>query len=98
MGPLETEDSRPSDHRVAFCKFKVQRKEAFRWETYTYRHHSSEAEEAFKNWIVMHDWAAVYNAVGSNAKTNAYQDTLTWAIDCFFPLKTRRKKVLTCPG
>ena len=92
FAPLENDGESKSDHCVAFCKLKLKRREAFRWETYAYRYSTPEAEKAFKQWIVLHDWAAVYEATGSNAKTNAYQKTISQAIDLFFPLKTTRKK------
>ena len=42
VSPLETEEEegllRKSDHRVAFCKLGLQRREAFRWASYTYKH------------------------------------------------------------
>ena len=69
----------------------------FRWETYSYRHYDETAEEAFKPWIVMHDWREVIEQEGSNNKTNAYQATLQWAVDQFFPLKTTRKKSTDLP-
>ena len=64
-------------------------KEAFRWESYSFRHHLPR--------IVFHDWAAVYGASGSNSKTDACQRTLTEAINMHFLLKTRRKKSTDLP-
>lgn len=40
----------------------------------------------------MHDWVEVIDVSGSNIKANAYQNTLTQAIDQFFPLKTTRRR------
>ena len=96
--PLETESQQSSDHRLAFYKLKIARKESFKWESYSYCHFTQEAEEMFKSWVVMHDWREVYDAVGSNSKTEAYQNTITAAINSFFPLKQTRKKVLTSLG
>ena len=97
LEPLETEEGSKSDHKVAFCKLAVLKHKTFRWETYTYRRYTVEAEEAFKNWIVFHDWAEVYQAHGSNDKTRAYQNTLAMAVDSFFPLKTTRRKSTDLP-
>ena len=97
LAPLETEDGRASDHRIAYIKFKFVRQRTFKWETYSYRRYTAEAEESFKSWIVFHDWAEVYNAVGSVAKTEAYQSTLSWAVENFFPLKTTRRKSSDLP-
>ena len=46
----------------------------------------------------MHNWDDVYSTVGSNNKTNAYQNTITDAINTFFPLKIARKKAQISPG
>ena len=97
LAPLETEDGRKSDHGVAYCKFKLSKKKSFKWETYSYRRYTPEAEELFKSWIVFHDWSEVLNAEGSHAKTEAYQATLTWAVESFFPLKTTRRKNTDLP-
>ena len=85
------------DHRVAYCRAGIRRREAFMWETYSFRHQTKEAEEAFKSWIVMYNWDPVYRAVGSNAKTAEYQRILSEAVDTFFPLKTTRKKSTDLP-
>ena len=45
LAPLETEDednTRKSDHRVAFCTVSLPWQEAFRWESYSYRHYCAE--------------------------------------------------------
>lgn len=99
FAPLETGDSAStSDHQVVFCRTDLVRREAFKWETYEYRHYTAQAEESFKAWIVMHNWKEVFEAEGSNDKTKAYQTTLTDAINSFFPLKRMRKKLRICPG
>ena len=99
--PLQTtdseEDARTSDHRVAFCAFELRRRETFTWKVYSYRHYTDEAEEAFKRWIVLHDWKEVHEAVGSNNKTNVYQRTLQTAIEEFFPLRTTKRKSTDLP-
>ena len=97
FAPLETEDSRRSDHRGAYCTVTLKRKEAFQWESYSYQHRSAKAEEDFKAWIVMHDWNEVITAEGSNRITNKHQNTLSWAIEMFFPLKTTRKTSTDLP-
>ena len=92
---LETEDeeSRSSNHRIAYCRMDLIR----RWETYTYRHFTDRARKNFKEWMVLHDWREVYAASGSDNKTNAYQNTLTAAMDRYFLLKTNRKKSSDLP-
>ena len=84
LAPLETEHDRRSDHRAAFCKLSLPRKEAFRWESYTYRHYSEEAVKKFQEWIVLHDWAEVLLEEGSERKAVAYQAVLNDSIERFF--------------
>ena len=76
LAPLETEEARDgqvgrSDHRVAFCAVLLDRKRTFKWESYSYRQYTAEAEDRFKEWIVLHDWREVSDAEGSNNKTEA---------------------------
>lgn len=88
---------RSSDHRVAHCVVNLERKKTFKWLTYTYRQYTKQAEEKFKKWLVMHEWREVLAAAGSNEKANAYQNTLDWAINEFFPLRTTRKRSTDLP-
>ena len=97
ISPLETEKGQPSDHRVAYCKIALKRKENFVWQNYTYRHYNEDSVKAFKDCIIMHDWREVFNAEGSIKMTEAYQDTIMWAMGTFFPLKSRRKKSKDLP-
>ena len=101
LAPLETEDRRGgvgrSDHRVAFCRARLERMRTFKWESYTSRRYTEEAENKYKEWLVMHDWSEVFSVDGSNNKTNAYQDTLDWSINEFFPLRTTRRKTTDLP-
>ena len=99
LDPLETEageedgqETRRSDHRIAFCRFGLKRKETFTWETFSYRHYSEEAVQKFKQWLVFHHWEEVLEAEVCNNKANAYQQTINWAVETFFPLKTTRRK------
>ena len=72
LAPLEMDDepeeTRRSDHRVAFCKLDIPRLSKFVWETYTYRHFTPEAEELFKSWIVLHQWDEVLGESTSNGQ------------------------------
>ena len=100
FAPLETgdpEDNRQSDHRIAFARAELPRVRAFTWQTFKYRYFNDKSVQDFKDWIVLHDWAEVYAAEGSDPKTNAYQATITWAIEKFFPLRTTRRKSTDLP-
>ena len=102
LAPLETEQdelsqSTASDHQVAHVALSLPRKEAFKWEHYSYRHYSEEGEDLFKAWIVFHEWQEVSTAVRSEAKADAYQETLERAVDSCFPLKTTKRKSTDLP-
>ena len=85
VAPLETEEidgeTRRSDHKIAFCNMSLTRREAFKWQTYTYRHFNDKSVEAFRDWVVMHDWQEVLAAQGSDAKAEAYQSTVVGAVE-----------------
>ena len=47
LSPLEMEgivDVRRSDHLVAYCRLKLKKREAYTWESYSYRRYTDEAE------------------------------------------------------
>ena len=75
----------------------IKRKEAFRWESYTYRHYNNQSVELFKDWIVFHPWNEVLCASGPDDKAAAYQKTVVEAVERYFPLKKRRKKTTDLP-
>lgn len=55
LAPLETErteeeESRDSDHQIAYCKVELARKEMSRWATYSYRHSNQESVDKFQSW------------------------------------------------
>ena len=98
LEPLETDDgSRQSDHRVAYCRAGLARLRTFVWQTYSYRQFNEDSVKKFKEWVVFHEWKSVHKAEGSDAKTKAYQDTIGWALETFFPLKTTRRKSTDLP-
>ena len=101
LGPLETEEHegevRRSDHRVCYVGIGLERREAFTWQKYTYRHYDDQAEKNFKSWVVLHDWREVYEAEGSEDKANAYQATIQAAIGEFFPLRTTHRRSTDLP-
>ena len=53
LEPLETEgegeDRRRSDHRVAYCRMEVTRRETYHWERYSYRHYNEESVKKFRD-------------------------------------------------
>ena len=97
LEPLETDEEEVSDHRIAYCRLKLPRLTTYGWESFTYRFYNEQAKKEFRDWLVMHKWDEVAVAQGSNKKTEAYQDTLTQAMDKFFPWKTTRRKTNDLP-
>lgn len=75
----------------------LRRRETFTWQKYSYRHFNFDSSNNFRSWVVLHDWAEVFAAEGSNNKTNAYQKTVVDAINRFFPLKTTKHKSTDLP-
>ena len=96
LEPLETEEIegivRKSDHRVAYVKISLERRQTFKWETYQYRHYNDKSVDRFKGWVVMHGWEEVLSAVGSEEKAVAYQNSVVKAVERFFPLRKVRRK------
>ena len=95
MRPLESEgenDIRKSDHLIVYCKILLNKQDAYRWETYSYRHFNERSVEKFRDWVVFHDWADVLEADTPDGKAEAYQRMVVGAVEKFFPLRTVRKK------
>ena len=87
-----------SDHKIVYVTVKMPRIEAFTWESYTYSHYNNESVEDFKKWIVFHEWGEVLASATSDSKVNAYQKTITEAIERFFPLKKHGGSQVTSHG
>ena len=88
--PLETEDSRRSDHKIAFVEAALERAQAFKWITYSYRYYNQQSADLFGDWVVANDWESVIWAPDSNSKAAAYQGEVNDAIERFFPLQTTK--------
>ena len=60
LPPLETDDSsKKSDHQIAYAQLELERRSAFKWLNYSYRHYSQEGEKEFGDWLVNHGWDSV---------------------------------------
>ena len=95
---LESKDStKKSNHRISYCRAEMARLKACEWQTYTYRHFNEASVELFKEWVALHNWQEVLQEEGSNNKANAYQATISGALEKFFPLKTTRRKTTDLP-
>ena len=96
LEPLETEGEEglatKSDHKIAYCKAWLERRQAYKWESFSYRQFNDVSVERFREWIVMHDWGSVLEERTADKKAEAYQSTVVAAVERFFPLKKVRKK------
>ena len=95
LDPLETEgedETAKSDHRLVYCSSLLERRQAYRWETYSYRLYNEDSVGKFKEWVVMHDWDGVLSVATADDKAEEYQRTVVEAVDSFFPLRTTKRK------
>ena len=66
----------------------IPRNHKFKWMRYSYRKYTAAGDLAFGEWIVGHDWSEVKGDPSQMAE--ALGDTLSRAMETFFPLITRR--------
>ena len=92
LEPLESEYDSRSDHKIAFAKANLERRDKYRWESYSYRHFNDSSVALFKDWVVWHDWEGVLLADTAEEKALAYQEAVVGAVERFFPLRTVRRK------
>ena len=93
LAPLETEEEgRKSDHRIAYCRLNLKRREVFRWETYSYRKYCDTSVAKFREWVTFHGWSEVLEESTAEGKARAYQETLKKAVEACFQLRTVRRK------
>ena len=90
LPPLETDDGRSSDHRIAYAKAVFTRpKEPT--VTYTYRHYTEEGAERFRELIGQQSWDPVFNAIAPSGKVVAFQNILDYLMSLCFAMKTTTK-------
>ena len=91
LEPLEDEDGRQSDHRVAFFSATFTRR-AEKQITYSYRFYTERGAADFEAWVRRMDWTSVYDARDSSAKVDIFQAALSKGLDLFFPWKTTTRR------
>ena len=100
--PLETEgegeELRRSDHRIAYCRILLQRRQAYSWVEYSYRHYSDKSVRLFRSWVVINDWREVLEAETLDTKAEMYQKAVTEAMERFFLFGKLRRKAQIHPG
>ena len=91
--PLESDDGdKKSDHLVVLANSSLPRREKYEVLSYSYHYYTEESAEEFMKWVVLHDWKEVLSETGSNNKANAYQSTITSAVNAHFQLITTTQK------
>lgn len=84
LAPLQTDGEdgriRESDHRITYMSARIKRKDKYKWLSYSYRYNSKEVAAEFGQWLEQQDWSEVFNAAGSESKTQAYQDMISTAL------------------
>ena len=95
MPPLEAQQRDGltySDHKVQILKSYLTTKAPSPWKKITFRPYNQAAAEKFKQDIEREDWADIYQAVGSNAKADAFQASIDRLMELHFPFKSIRRK------
>ena len=96
--PLTSDETgTSSDHRVAFVRADLPRVRSFQWLTYSYRYRNEESTDQFGAWLASFDWSGMFDLQGSNKKAEYYQETVTSALERYFPLVRVRRKTTDCP-
>ena len=101
LAPLQTDGRdghiRRSDHSVCFLTATLERRDSYKWLSYSYRYNSKEAAAKFGEWLVAKDWTRVLAAETSVDKAAIYQEEIQLAIDSIFPLRTIRRRNIDPP-
>ena len=91
LTPLETEDERLSDHRIAFARAEFQRPQ-IKTITDTYRQYSESAAGAFLAELGENDWRKVVQEPTTASKVSKLQAVLCTLTAKHFKLKTTTRK------
>ena len=91
LPPLETEEGRASDHRIAFARAVFPREEK-KLITYSYREFTEEGSDRFVEAVNRQDWSPVYDQPDSSLKVKAFQAILDKHLEQHFKLKTTTRR------
>ena len=89
--PLETEDGRLSDHRIAYAKAVFPRVKE-KVITYSYREFTEAGGESFVRAVSAQDWSEVYEQDSPSDKVLAFQAILDRHMNANFKLKTTTRR------
>ena len=96
LPPLETEDGRPSDHKIAFALAEFLKPKT-PTTTYTYRHFTPSGATQFASLLAEQSWTTVFSAVGPSAKVATFQAILETIMSVCFLTKTTTRRVSDPP-
>ena len=91
MPPLETEDGRPSDHRIAFAKAEFA-KTPKNTISYTYREFTEQGGNNFVAAVNAQEWSEVYAMETTEDKVQVFQKILDTHMNKHFKLKTTTRR------
>ena len=91
LPPLETEEDRASDHRIAFATAVFQSPPDDRV-TYSYRPFTERGAQGFVQDMRDETWQSVITAEGVDAKAEIFQSILDQKMNLHFPMRTTTKR------
>lgn len=96
LEPLETEGGLTSDHRVAWARTELERKEEA-MVTYSYRRFTEQGAANFTVDLLRENWENVTQVVTPSLKVDAMQEVLGTLMDRHFPSKTTTRRASDPP-
>lgn len=82
---------------MAYAKTERKHLRVFKWVSYSYIFYNEDTVQDFRKWIAIHEWNEVKDAEGSNRKAEAYQASVTEAMQACFPTRTTRRQSTDLP-
>ena len=96
LPPLETEDNRASDHKIAFARATFDKPES-KSITYTYRHYTERGATDFLAELESTDWLPTLEAPTTEEKVARMQVVLDTLMSKHFKLKTTTRRISDPP-
>ena len=96
LRPLETENGNESDHRIAWARATFS-KTPDKLVKYTYRAYTDSGAEAFLQDLNTQSWERVYNAQGTDSKTEIFQEIIDALLEKNFCWKTTTRRESDAP-
>ena len=91
LPPLETDDGRVSDHRIAFAAADFRQPKP-KMISYSYKRFTELGATKFVQALSGYDWSSVYRAQTSSAKANLLQSAIDTLMDLCFETKTTTRR------